>query len=1344
MSTIQVARPPRRPAPTIEKGEFALQEPPGLPEAAGGQLANLLTYLPMIMGSGALALFYLQPGENRIMLYMTSGLMGLSAIVMAFALLMRAGSERKAKLKGERRDYLRYLGQARKQVRRSVERQRLSVLFTHPDPARLWALVPTDRLWERRANHADFAEVRIGLGQQRLALTLQAPQTQPVEDLEPLCASALRRFLRAYTVIEDMPVAVYLRGFARVSLDGDVEANRALVRAMVAQLATFHSPEDLQIAVLASSDRLRHWDWAKWLPHTQHGEQTDAAGATRLVCDSWMDLEKLLGGAALDDRGRYEPGAMASAGEPFVVVVLDDAPISGSHRLAGAGYRNLVAIDVDGALPWDGAATVLRLRVGEEGIEKVDLSRSGDTKSTHVARADALSVVRVRAMARQLAPYRLGGAGATTDGTAVAADLASLLGIADLRSFDPQRLWQARSVWEHLRVPIGVTDRGQTVELDLKESAQGGMGPHGILIGATGSGKSELIRTLVLSLALAHSSEKLNMVLVDFKGGATFLGLDGLPHVSALITNLVDELPLVDRMQDALQGELVRRQELLRRHSHTSVLEYERARAAGADLVPMPTLVIIVDEFGELLSVKSEFTDLFMMIGRLGRSLGVHLLLASQRFEEGRIHTLETHLSYRMGLRMFSSMESRSVIGVSDAYDKPLAPGSGYLRTDTTTLVKFRGAYVSGPCPTRGKRVAQPVSESRVVGFEAGYVVPSRPIEPPPREPSVDDAPPAESTLAVIVDRLRDAGPPAHRVWLPPLGEPATLDEVLPPIGRDPQRGFGAPYGGLRVPVGLVDRPLDQRRETLVADLEGGKGHAAVVGAPRSGKSSLLRTLVSGLALTHTPREVQFYILDFGGGAMAALTGLPHVGGVANRRDRERVTRTVAEVSDILDHREEFFGRHDVESMAAYRRARAAGQHADDPFGDVFLVIDGWFTLHQEFEGLETTIQEIATRGLSYGVHLVISAGRWSEIRPWLRDVLQSRFELRLGDSMESEIDFRKAKTVPESPGRGLTGDKFHFLSLVPRLGPGVLGVEPGPAGDDAATGPADADDAAGRALAALVDAVRAGWSGPGARAVRMLPRVLARDLLPPTPVDGELRVALGLDDQRLQPVWHDFAANPHLMIFGDNETGKTNLMRHLAQAIVDRFPPEEAQVLVVDPRRNLANAFSAGQTVGYALHGQAMREVLTRGVPLLKSRVPGPDIGPDRLSARDWWEGPRLFVLVDDYEMVSGTMDYPAESLVDLLAHGAEIGLHVIVARSTAGAARGMSDPLLRRMWDLGSIAVLLSCPRDEGGFLGQVKPLTLPAGRAQLVRRRADAIQFQIPMIADRGGDDARRATR
>jgi S-DNA-T family DNA segregation ATPase FtsK/SpoIIIE len=1313
MSTVQVARRTRRQPPPVDTGDFQLQEPPGLPEATGSNFSGLLMYLPMMVGSGAMMMFFVQPGQNPVMMYMSAGIMGVALLVMGGAMVMRAGTDRKIKMRSERRDYLRYLGQVRKQVRRSIDRQRESVLFTHPDPGRLWAVVPTERLWERRPNHADFAEVRIGLGQQRLSLQLKAPQTKPVADLEPLCASALRRFLRAYTLVEDMPIAVYLRGFARISLDGEVGLNRAMARAIIAQASTFHASEDLKVAVFAGADRLRHWDWVKWLPHAQHADQFDAAGSCRLVSDDWDLLETLFGGKEFEERARFEPGAIPTASEPFVILVLDGALVPSNHRLAGPGYRNLVTLDVDGAVPWDGAATTLRLRIKPDRMEKVSVSRLGEQETVLIGRPDGLSLVRARAFARLAAPFRLSGGARPVEASSVSTDLASLLGIADLRGMDPTALWQSRTVWDHLRVPIGVSDNGQPLELDLKESAQGGMGPHGILIGATGSGKSELIRTLVLSLALTHSSEKLNMVLVDFKGGATFLGLDGLPHVSALITNLADELPLVDRMQDALQGELNRRQELLRQTKHTSIHEYERARAGGAKLKPLPTLVVIVDEFGELLATKGEFVDLFMMIGRLGRSLGVHLLLASQRFEEGRIHTLETHLSYRLGLRMFSAMESRSVIGTGDAYEQPLQPGTGYLRTDTTTLVRFRAAYSSGPCAHPGKRrVALAVNDARIVPFELNGVFPVRRPEPEPVPETAADTKDQgiESVLQVIVDRLRDSGPPAHRVWLPPLDEPTTLDAMLPPLTVDAERGFGAPYGGLRVPVALVDRPYDQRRDVLFADLDGAKGHVAVVGAPRTGKSTVIRTLVAGLALTHTPREVQFYIIDFGGGSMVTLADLPHVGGVAQRREADRVTRTVAEIAALMDYREEFFARHGLDSMSAYRRARASGRFADEPLGDVFLVIDGWFTMRQDYDKLEQQLQDVATRGLSYGIHLIVAAGRWSEIRPWLRDVLQSRFELRLGDPMESEMDFRRAKDVPEIPGRGMTAEKYHYLCALPRI-----------------DGRSSTDDV-GEALTALVTRVREHWTGPGAPGVRLLPHSFPASALPAVPADGELRVPFALEEQRLEPVWHDFGETPHLLIFGDSESGKTNLLRLMAQAITRRFTPAEAQIVLADPRRRIQDVVPTNQLVGYAMTSPALRDLLQRGVPVMKERLPGTDITPDRLSKRDWWTGPRLFVLIDDYDMISGLMDYPGESLVELLAQSGEIGLHIVVARSTSNTTRGMTDPMIRRMWDLGNPGVLLSCPREEGSFLGDAKPLKLPPGRAQLVHRRAGVRMVQL----------------
>jgi len=386
------------------------------------------------------------------------------------------------------------------------------------------------------------------------------------------------------------------------------------------------------------------------------------------------------------------------------------------------------------------------------------------------------------------------------------------------------------------------------------------MGPHGLVIGATGSGKSELLRTLVLGLTLTHAPDDLNLVLVDFKGGATFAGMSDLPHVSAVITNLAQELTLVDRMQDALAGEMVRRQQLLRDAGNlASVRDYESARAARPDLPPLPSLLIVVDEFSELLAARPEFIDLFVAIGRLGRSLGLHLLLASQRLEEGRLRGLESHLSYRIGLRTFSAGESRTVLGVPDAYELPADPGLGYLRPDPATLLRFRAAHVSGPprgrTPVRREDGGSPPG---ILPFTVSEVLLPDAARPAP-DPAVPEPPvDRESVLDLAVRRMAGRGPAAHQVWLPPLDQPDPLGDLMPDLVAHPTLGLVSrrwrDAGRLVVPLGTIDRPREQRRDTLTVDLAGAGGHAVVVGGPRSGKSTLLRTLVAGIALTTTPQ----------------------------------------------------------------------------------------------------------------------------------------------------------------------------------------------------------------------------------------------------------------------------------------------------------------------------------------------------------------------------------------------------------------------------------------------------------------------------------------------------------
>lgn len=238
------------------------------------------------------------------------------------------------------------------------------------------------------------------------------------------------------------------------------------------------------------------------------------------------------------------------------------------------------------------------------------------------------------------------------------------------------------------------------MRLDIKEAAEHGSGPHGLCIGATGSGKSEFLRTLVLGMTVRHSPQNLNLVLVDFKGGATFLGFEQLRHVAAIITNLADEAPLVERMRDALSGEMHRRQELLRAAGVSGIGGYAQARRVGPMALPaLPALLVIVDEFSELLGQQPDFIDTFVAIGRLGRSLGIHLLLASQRLEEGRLRGLESHLSYRVCLKTVSAAESRLVLGVPDAHELPNVPGAGFLRTADGEITRFQTVHVSGGCP---------------------------------------------------------------------------------------------------------------------------------------------------------------------------------------------------------------------------------------------------------------------------------------------------------------------------------------------------------------------------------------------------------------------------------------------------------------------------------------------------------------------------------------------------------------------------------------------------------------------------------------------------------------------
>ncbi|MEV6396691.1 type VII secretion protein EccCb [Streptomyces sp. NPDC051907] len=860
---------------------------------------------------------------------------------------------------------------------------------------------------------------------------------------------------------------------------------------------------------------------------------------------------------------------------------------------------------------------------------------------------------------------------------------AELFGVEDPAALDLDEIRQSRPTALRLRVPIGVGQGGEPVLLDLKESGSSGMGPHGLCVGASGSGKSELLRTLVLGLALTHSSQTLNFVLADGKGDGAFDGLRDLPHVSAVVAGFADDPGMADRLGDAIHGELLRRQNLLRgAGGYASAHDYQRARAAGAPLEdPLPSLVFVVDEFYELLD-RPQFNSLLIMIGRLGRSLGVHLLLSSQRLEEGRLRGLDTYLSYRIGLRTSSGSESRAVLGVPDALHLPPAPGSGYLRTGEETT-RFRAAYVSGACRTDG-----------AAGLD-------------------DDG--ADTLLDVVVRQLAGRGPVAHPIWLPPLDASPSVAQLLPALATSPERGLHpAEYGErgrrLVVPVAIVDNPLEQRRDVMELDFSGHMGHGLVVGRPQSGKSTLLRAVVAAFALTHTPAEVQFYCLDFGGGGMSQLAGLPHVGSVASRLEGEKVRRTVAEIAIFLDAREELFRTEGIDSVAAFRTRLAAGHLEEQRWGDVFLVVDGWSSFKTEYELLDPMIMDIAERGPGLGVHLLISASRHMEVRPALRSHLLTRIELRLGDPAESEIDREEAENVPMgAPGRGLTPQKLHFLAALPRL--------------------ADSDgrDTLGEETQRLAATVRSHWPGPAAPPVRMLPDLLGADELPKAGAFPGRGVPIGVDEATLTPVFVDFETDPLLLVFGESESGKSSLLRLLARQITARHTADQAMLVVADYRRSLLGDVPKSYLLKYCTSGAQLKAVLGELAESLAQRMPSEHTTPEQLRDRSWYHGRDAYVLVDDYELLS-TGANPLAPLSDHLPFARDLGLRVVLARSSVGASRASYEPFLSRMKEAGAQGLVLSGDASEGNLIGPVRPSRQPPGRGTLVTRRHSLRQIQL----------------
>ncbi|RDI54538.1 type VII secretion protein EccCa [Nocardia mexicana] len=1319
----RTVRGPKAPAVT----ELRLQPPTELPNPVPVSRLKMILPVVMVAGMGGMMVMMFRNGGGAVnpMMLMFPAMMLFSMFGMMGGAMSGNNSGGAASLNEERKDYLRSIADNRKTVHTAETELHAFLRYTHPGPAEIARLVGGKRMWEVQVASPQFLRVRIGRGRIANQVRVIVPEAAPTSDLDPVGVVEVTRFAKAYSTVGGMPVAINLLSAPQVGLDGDPAAVAGLVRAMIAEIVVLHGPDQVAVAAVLSDPDAPQWSWLKWLPHTQHPNDTDAIGSGRMVYRTVAELRaKVLAGL---NRGPFSANSQPTLDRTHYLLIVD---VPGQ-----ASERDISGID---------GCTWLRLGTAEQNLPRALTFTVSEDRHLHevasrgprlVGTADSMSVPAMTSLARSVSPYRL-----STVVEAVAAEQASggtswedMVSIPDPGNIRVEQYWPRRSDSDRARlnIPFGHDPTGQFVYLDIKESAEEGMGPHGMCIGATGSGKSEFLRTLVLSAVATHSPDTLNLLLVDFKGGATFLGFDRLHHVTAVVTNMEEEADLVTRMEDVINGEMARRQRILRDAGNfASVADYERAREQGARLAPLPTLLIILDEFAELLEQHPSFSKLFVAIGRLGRSLRIHLLLASQKVPANRMGELEAHLSYRIALRTNQTSDSRDAIGTADAYHLPKKPGSGYLRVGAGDLQRFQAAYVGAPYLPPVQTSAASAQRARRAGggyrppqqFTVGYIADVRPqpiIEPEhvAPEPDTPDGEPV-TVMETVLQQLGGNGRRAHRMWLPPLNVPATLDRLISAVQP----------GSLQVPVALIDKPRQQRQDVWALDMSGAGGHMAVVGGPQSGKSTALQTLVLSAALTHTPEQVQFYGLDFSGG-LSGLRGVPHVGSIASSREGDRIRRTFALITSLMANRQALFTELGIDGMREFRRRRnSPAESAElmargDLHGDVFLVIDGWdigFSVTGPYyDEYMPVMESIAVQGLNYGIHLVASSSRWAAIRGAVKDMLQTRVEMRLGDLTDTAFGNNRhvvAAIPPNRPGRCISNDGLHMLTALPR-----------------ADGVGD-PETVGAGLAAAAEQLQQTYAGRRAPEVKLLPAQIGLDQVherwpePSSPAQ-RMVVPFGIRESDLSVATVDFNVSTHLVVLGSPGCGKSTVLEALLKSINRQFTRDQARVLLIDYRRRHMDTIPDDQMIGYLTSERDLDEGLPGFAEKIRARRPPDSVTSQQLKERSWWSGPEIFVVIDDYHMVAQRgMLNPLDPLKGLIVDGRDTGMHVIIARNIAQADSAMYDNVLGQIKNLNSSGIIMDGTKMDGMLIGDVKAMKQPVGRGIFVEplhSRRDLVQ-------------------
>lgn len=1224
---------------------FTIPKPPDRPAKRRLPLAAAL--VPLVMGVGMFVM-------TKSPMYLVFTLMSPIMAVWSFVEDRRSGRKDFGKAAEEHRSMLRTTQRRIDEARAQATTWRRT---RHPDLATLARRAETvsPQLWERRASDPDLLDLRVGIADQPSLVSVTA-EAGGDDDLrrpaETLCEHA--------RLDEAVPVVVPLRTLGVFGVVGTGPEVDGLLRSIVLELATLHSPRDVAVVGLApTAPDLAAW--AKWLPHVRvlsdDGSATVAVdeSSTQALFEGIVKLSDARQQAAEEAIGgslRFSPQIVLLVKPPVRIPPKEMADLLG--RCTQVGISVVWFASERSELPNECQA-ILEIDPRREG--------AGLTFTATGERIDGVVIEstdgeRAATVARALAPLRDVTTGSGAEGIP---DRVALPEVLDLV---PPTGAQVLDRWLHdngdLDAVLGVGAFGP-VSIDLRKD-----GPHGLVAGTTGAGKSELLQSLVASLAVSHPPTRLTFVFVDYKGGAAFQECINLPHSLGIVTDL--DAHLTRRALVSLNAELRRREHLI---LEAGAADLRDMTNKAPDRAPA-SMLIIIDEFAALAREVPEFVDGVIDIAQRGRSLGIHLLLATQTPKGVISDKIQANTNLRIALRTADADESRNILERPDAaLISRSTPGRAFVKTGPTEVAEIQAAYVGGT--TEEAKVEPASASARTFALSMA------------ERQAAYDAARAERTAETDLHRMVAAAnaaateaalPAPHKPWLPPLGERFTMDEVLERAPIDGEQ--------LRLPLGVADAPERQAQYTWSLDLEE-LGSVVVYGGPGSGKTTLLRSVAMAAATRLSPEQVRLYALDFGSRGLLGLAALPHCGGVVTSDALDKVQRLIAMLADTAEQRRSVLGTAGAGSTVEYRRLTG------EPMAEIVVLLDGfaafWATMDPIDRSEHTeTLMRLVADGKGVGLHFVITADRRSAIPPQMASTIPGRLVLRMANPDEyGNLGLRELeKAPPKAPGRAFTGDGLEVQIAAP-----------------GSTTELDGPDQLSR-LESVAATLQDRFPDSDVPQVRLLPDVVHLDELRLASA-GPHQVPIGLDERNLATVSIDLDADPLFLVTGPAVSGRTTTLMTLTRGLVAADPNLKAWLLT-GRRSALIDAVDWDhQAVGVDAAAGLAEQLAS--------------LAEDR--AAEGWRHHSLLVLDDADEFAEGTI----ANHLDLVQRRARDAGIIVLAAVTSFKARRLYAGWATALRNNRQGIVLQPDLETDGDVFGPRLPqranLRLPPGRGFLVTR-------------------------